>query len=607
MTAWCRLVLALLAVIGTSASSLAQNVKGGDESRIRIGVASTDGLRADVKYLIDLAPNAALRKNWAELDDTIAAFAEGVDGAKPLEIDFVFGATEAMPYWIVPVAKFDGRGITFVNNVKTMFKVAGPDGAGLYTLSQAAGAAPRGKAAAKKPAAPAAAAKSYFMRHIHGHALISERKADLPANAPNPAPGVGALVGNRDVVTRIENTADTLEARRKNFDEFRKQIEAAIKFKRDERETEFELRKLAARHTFDEAQRFLLESKLLEIGWTTDEPKQEGRGSFKLEALPSDDPKSLEQSVKLLAKSPSYFANVKLHEQPVLGLKANFAIDAMRSDHAKELYATLRPAVKPRIDDRPTLNAEGKEAAKKAADQFLDMLEAARELNVLDVFINLHEAEDKHHTGVCGIRCVDGDKAIEIIKLFPEIREGWKVTTDVAEHASVNIHEVTVAPHRVEEFKTLFGGDPIVYVGTSEKAVWGAAGINALDELKTAIDQSQQDNHAGADPEFFQLTIKFGALVDLLDVVHAHMPKKDPPDRKDQPDEYQEYKDAEERDKQLAKLRKLAKEAFAPGDGILEASLRRNDDVVEGEMLIHKGVLRFLGSATAHVYEENFR
>jgi hypothetical protein len=599
--AWCRISLACLLLAGTPDWSNAQNK---DESRIRVVISSAKALRTDLKTVLEMSP-PNLKKQAQVVDETLESFQEGVDPDKPIGFDIVFGSTDRIYNLAVPVSKLEGNG-GFLNNLRGFqYKITGPTN-GLYTLSDPPPAAGRKKVGAGKAApAPGAAQKKYFMRHAHGYGMISPRQEDVPAVVPNPLPNLAKLIGNRDVAAWIENDDATLDKRRSTFTEYRKQIEAAIKFKRGEPNEEFEVRKMSVRQSFNEAERFLLESKLLEIAWTTDIGQKLGTGDLRLEASPKT---SLEESVELLVKDPSYFANVKLHDKPALALKANFAIDPMRSEHAKDIYATVRPAMKLRIDDRATLTADGKAAAKEAFDKLLDMLEAARAIKVLDVFIDLHEASEKH-TGVCGIRAVDGDKAIEILELFPRIRDGWKFDANVDERGGVKIHAVTVAPHRTEEFRTIFAGDAIVYIGTSKDAVWGAAGLNALEELKTAIDQSQAALHQAGpvDPEFFKLAMNFGPFIDLLDVVRAHEPKREPPakDAQNYADLLQDYKDAQEYERQATKLRKLAKDAFAGCNLGLEASLRRDGNAVIGAMTAHECALRFVGSAIANWAAEN--
>jgi hypothetical protein len=583
--AWSRFALACMVAMGSMA---AHEASAQEASRVRVVISGADPLREDLQALIEMAPTPKLRKQWTTLDETLLSFLEGVDSTKPIALDIVF-EPEGLAYsGIVPIIKFDGKGSNFLANMKAMFKVGAPDAGGVISLTNPQGGGKKKAAAAGPPAKP------LFLRHVHKHAFLSLKKADVAGNVPDPAQALAALIGNQDAVVRIENDAKTLPARQKTFLEFRKQIEAAIKFKRGEAEADFELRKLSAAQSFNEAERFLLETKRLEGGWTTDIPQKEGRGKLHLEALPDT---SLEASIKLLALSHSYFANVKLHEKPVLGFKTNFAIDEMRSAHAKELYPKMRPAFKLQVEARPALNAAGKEAGKKAIDVFFDILEASLPLKVLDAFINLHPASEKH-TLVCGIRAVNGDKAVEALELFPTIREGWVVKTNVAEHAGVKIHSVGVAPHRKGVYESVFAGEAIVYVGTSPDAVWGAAGVNALDELKAAIDQQQQPLAADApvDQEFFKLQAQFGPLVDLLDAFRASEPKAPADD-----------KEALELAKQQAKFRKLATEAFAPGDGVLESSLKRDANAVKGEMVIREGVLRFLGSAVADGVAENLQ
>jgi len=583
--AWIRSALAALMVVAAHEWSAAQ-----DESRIQVILSGAKPFRDDLKAIIGMAPGN-LKKQANNVDETLESFQQGLDPELPIGLDLIFG--EKLIYQpVMPIKTFEGK-VGFLANLKDFgWKIAGPDAGGLYTITEPPPAPPRGvKKAQPKAAAPA---EPYYMRHIHQHAVISPRKADLPVNLANPGPGLKMLLGPHDLVARIEGDDKTLQKRRNTFAEFRKQIEAAIKFKRGESEAEFELRKLGVAQNFNEAERFLIESKLLEIGWTTDMAKKDGRGVLRLEALPKT---SLEDSVHLLVKDPSYFANVTLHDKPVLALKVNFAIDDMRSQHAKELYAALRPVMKLKIDERPALSEDGKKAAKETFNKFLDMLEAARALKVLDVFVDLHAAETKH-TLVCGIRCVNGDDAIPLIEAFPKIREGWEIKTAIEEHGGVKIHSIGVAEHRKEEFESLFAGPRVFYIGTSDKAVWGAAGVNALAELKAAIDQSQQPAPEKADPVFLSIKANFGPLVDLIHVLREKEPKKPAEDK-----EAQEA--AEQLEKTLAKINKFAKDSFGLCEVALEGVMRREGDAVTGEMSVHECVLQFIGSVAANWAAEN--
>jgi len=580
----------------------AQDTKGKDESRIRIVIARAEPFRKDIKSIIELAPGN-LKKQAQNVDDNLEPFQEGVEPEKPIGIDVIFAPKETLMQLIVPVIKLQGKA-GFIGNIQGFqYKVAGPDNTGLYTITErAAGggakkATPKiaGKAAPKN--APAAPAKPHYMRESKKYAIISPRQSDVPANFADPLPDLKKIIGEHDLAVRIENDAKSLEKRRANFDEYRDQIEAAIKFKRGEAEADFEMRRLAAKQQLAEAERFLIESQLIDIGWTTDMKKKDGHGDLRLEALPKT---SLEDSIQLLVQESSYFANVELHKHPAIALKANFAIDDLRTEHAKALYEAMRPVAKLRIEDRPKLTDDGKKAANEAFNKLLDMFEDARQnLKLLDMVIDLHAAKEKH-TLVCGIRVVDGTKAVELIELMPKIREGWAIKTDIEEHGGVKIHSIGIAEHRLDEFKSLFAGEPIFYIGTSEKVVWGAAGENALDELKAAIDATQKEAPAKVDPEFFSLKANFGPLVELASILRSKEPKKVPEDK-------DEKAAQDDLDKQLKKIKKFAEDSFGGCDVALQATLRRDGDVVIGEMSIQECVLQFLGSAVANWAAENLQ
>lgn len=558
------------------------------ETRITIGAAGSDRLQADLKSLIDKAP-PSLRKQWDTLKGVLDSFAEGVDKKKQVRLDLLLGGKELRYVAAIPYEKWDGRG-GFQQNIQAFgFKLIGPDASGIYTVEQARAGGRNTKS--KKPAS-GPPPKPFFLRLASNHALISSDKALLPANLPDPSlPLKELLVGETDIVADLQNDAQSMEAKRKNFQEFRKQLEAGIEFKRGEAQADFDLRKLALQQNLNEAERFLIESERLNIRWTTDIAKKKGLGELLLTGLAGTD---LAGSIELLVNQPSYFANVKLAPKPVLQARVNFAIDPMRSRHAADLYEKLLPVLQAAMDTRPNLNASGKAAAKQALGMLFVMLNDAIPLQVLDSHVDVHMTADGKHAGIVGIRAADGTKATEILQLFPKIREGWKVETAVAEHRGVTIHAVTVAPHRQEEFGSVFGGEPVVYVGVSKDAVWGAAGAGGLEQLKSAIDDVSQPAPAKAAPEFLTLELHFGPWVRFLDVLRSKQAPLKSTDKAEL-----------EQEKQRNRTRKYALETFSGDNGTLKAILRRDGAEVRGEMEIDDPVLQFLGTMIADFTAEN--
>jgi hypothetical protein len=442
-----------------------------------------------------------------------------------------------------------------------------------------------------------------FMRHSNGYASLAAKAAAVPATMPNPitdpAKGVQTLLARGyDVVGSLKNTsaAADIATRRTNFQELRKQLEAGLAFRRNEDKNEFALRKLSLLQNLAEAERFVVEADEVLIGWTTTQATTEqpgkGHAEFTISALPDT---SLFKSTQILASKHSYFANVELHDKPAVQGKINFGVDELRAEHLKEFYKTVRPVLEARIDKRPNLKeAEQKKAAREAAGILLDMLTEGVGLGVADLFVDMHAAGDGKHTLTCGVRTADGKKVDELMKLLPKVNAGFDVKTDIQKIGeNVSVHSVTIPPGREAAFQKLFPGEKLIYVATSKDAVWGAAGVNAIEELTAAIEQAVKPAPEAIDPRVLYYTANSARMVDLLDVVRPERQKIDESLSKD------EQARLRQTEKDLERIRKLAAEATANCEAVFSGEIKKAGDKVEGNILISECVLKFIGSAIA--------
>jgi hypothetical protein len=563
-----------------------------DQPKITIVSAGVQRLRDDLKYLVSLAPTS-LQKQWETLDATLQGFEQGVSQELPIRLDLVLAGSAAEYQLKVPVAQFGGRG-GFEENLESFgYTVTEVKNApGLFELKQTP---PRGRA--KRPTTTPAA-KPYFMRLLNGVGFFAETQAALPANLPGLTEGLGiaelVTSQNVDVAAQIENPVEGLEQRRTSFRKLREQLEAAIKFKRGESEDDFALRKVSSAQSFNEAERFLLESQLLKILWTTDVARKSGLGELTMSAIGGT---SLAESIQLLCQQPGYFENVTLHDDAVFSGKIHFAIDPMRSQHAADLYPKLLRVLQAQMDSRPNLNDEGKAAAKDGIARIFEMLTEALPLKRLEAMVDLHRSSGGKHTGVVGIRAADGTKAAAALALLPIIRSGWKWQAETGTHEGATLHQLTVAPHRMKEFEALFGGEAVIHVATDQDAVWAASGVGSLDALKTAITEVKAAPPASPSPVFLNVKIQFEPLIQVLDVLASSAPPPATP----------LDKAAQLAEKQRTRLRKLALEAFKGGEARLEAKLEKQGDEVRGQLSITEGVLRFVGGSIADFAAENLQ
>lgn len=577
--------------IGLSAALLmARSAAAQPEARIQFVQPGIDALKGDLKYLVEMSPTPALRKQWKDtLDPLIDSFADGLDYSKPIRVDVLVGKDVSYQMHF-PIKLLEQKNKGFIPNLKGMGFVIANLNNNLYSVAQGGG---RRGAPAKNPV---------FMRHVNGYVSIAPTQADVPANMPHPITdpmkGVQGLLGKGyDVVGSMANNAADMAARKTNFAELRKQLEAGLAFRRNEDKNDFALRKLTMLQNLNEAERFVVETEEFLVGWTTTEAANnqpgKGRAEFSISALPDTE---LFKSTKLLGEKSSYFANVKIHEKAIVSGKINFAVDSMRSEHLKAFYTTVRPVVEAQIDKRATLKeADQKKAAKEAAGLLLDMLSEGVKMGVVDLFADLHPAEGEgKHTFICGIRAADGKKADELVKVLPKVNAGREVKMDMHKIGDdVTVHSVTVPKHRQEAFHKLFPGEDVLYVATSKDAVWGAAGVKALEELEAAIKQVAGPAPEQVDPRVAYFSAHSARLVEMLDIVR---PQKQEISSSLSKDEQARLKQAQ---KDAERVRKAANEAMANCEAIFSGEVKKDGDKVVGSIDVSECVLKFIGSVIA--------
>lgn len=568
-----------------------------EETRVRIVLSGAQAVRDDVKYVVELAPTH-LKKQAKTIDETLESFQQGVDPLKPIAIDLVFSGSELVYQPIIPVKEFEGRK-GFLANLKDFgWKIDGPQN-GLYTISEPPRASSRSsKKDSKKDTATPPPARPFYMRYQHGHAFLASRSQSLPAQLPDPSRDLKTLIDAHDAVLMLENTADTLTARRAGLAEFRKQTMAALKFKRGETEAEFNLRKLLAEQSLDELEHYLVEARRLQITWSTSADEHRGRGGLLLEGLPGT---TLEQAIGLLARKPSVFAGVSfVHQKPVLALRSSFTLDPARAARLHAQYAAMLPVAQESVARDKDLSEEQKAAATEALQKFFQILDDSRTLDSIDVYGELYPATEGY-TGVCGITCTDAQQVVELLQLLPKIREGWRLETSIETHGETKLHRLHLPPNRHEEFHVLFAGEPVVYVGTRGPLLWLAAGTQALDALKRAIDEQQQAPVPEvANPVFFEARGNLLPVVDLISLWRSRRSKPESADPESQ-------RLAQEIEKHLTKVKRYAKESLGGCDNAMEGWLKREGSSIVGEVIVHECFLRLVGSLTADWAAENLQ
>ena len=544
-----RLLALAACVLPFAASAQAQDAS----PKITIVSAGADALTQDMSFMLGLTSE----KEQEQLEivlDYLSVFQLGIDTEKPIRFDLIVRDTAVAQRPSFPIAdlgdfleNLDGFGITYKRK-----------GSSRYELGDA------------------------FEGHMivqkrTGFVAIAEDRQDLPTSLNSTDGLLELLEPGFDVVADMTNEDEGIDERRKAFEAVRSELMAAVKPLENEKKEDFDARKVLTEQQINELERFFVEAKHLNAGWTTDQENKNGSAALTLNAIPETD---LAKSFELLGKDPSYFSGVARSEDPVLGLSINHPLDQFRRDQTVAAMAVLKERALAHIDTAEKLDDDQKAATKTINEQFFDMVTAGVKEGMFDIFADLQKGEDGKYKLIGGFRSPASANMVEILKALPGAKVASKVETDIEKVGDASIHKV----HVLEDDKIFteeFGEDRVVLVATTPEAVWYAAGEGALDSLKAALETEPTEEGV---EKFFHIKMRLGPFVELRERVAAEEESDDDED---------------------GKFRAMATEAFKAGDDRFEASLSRKDADITGVMSVETGIMRMVGKLIADFSKEN--
>lgn len=513
---------------------------------------SADGMIADLKYLVlDLAGD---KKGWGNLDEILPTFLDGIDQTRPMRIDILLGKDQKDRYrLILPISNLKD----FRNNLEVFEISSKKQRNGPYKLGNLFVG---------------------FMKYLqkHKYVVISE-KLDEVEEITDPLKRVQELLNKKyDFSALITNEKEGVEARKKSMANTRKQLLAAIKKKREESESAFNLRKLAFTQQMDELERLFSESQKMIIGWTTDAAENEGRFEFTLNAIEGT---SLEKSIKQFATTPSYFVNVPVKNDGILNGRIIHPLDELRKENFSAFYKLLLPSLQERISDNKKLSEEQKTAGKKVAELVIQMLDAGRETALIDAFIDTNAQSDGKYELLGGIRSKDGAKLKEIVELLPKLIVKQTVELDFVNEDKLSIHKINIIDKYKAGFDELFGAGEAIYVGSTPEALWLAAGPKAVDRIKAAAKLVTEAPPKEISPNVIELNVKSLPWLKMINKLR-------------------EKKGNQE-------IREMAIESLTGSDDTFTLVMKREDNTIDGKAKLEKGILKFIGNVIAKFSREN--
>lgn len=418
-----------------------------------------------------------------------------------------------------------------------------------------------------------------YLYYDGAYAHLGVKEADVVAM--KGAPPV-ELLSSYDLAVVLDNRGQTVEARRKGFDEISKEMHKAIDQSKkldQEHDGDFKIRKTAAHQQVVELERFFVESSQLTLGWTTSAKNKNAVMNIDLSAVPET---SLAASIELIGKGTEDFTGIS-EQGAVVVASINFPIDDLRKAHMLEMIKLSRPRAKQVIESSTKLSAAQKETDKDLTDLGFDIAEGIANTGIFDGFLRMYPSEKAGEKSVYSLlgggKVADSEKILKILHRLADHLGKDKVKLDIAKEGDVAIHTLAVPEKQQAEFPELFTKDAIAYIGTSKNAVWFSVGDKALDRLKGAIAAPKQPGDGKSTSTALDLHGRFLPWAEMLDT------------RLGKTGDVQ--------------LRKQALESFRDGKDTGSLKVIRVDKDVKVHMQIDEGVLRFAGKLMAKFVKES--
>ncbi|MCH7686434.1 MAG: hypothetical protein IH899_07105, partial [Planctomycetes bacterium] len=469
---------------------------------VNMVLKSSDELLNDLKFILSLTEKES-QKQWNVLKDYLNIFLIDINKNKPIRIDVIAGGDNTYYRFAFPV-------LNLYKFRKNTLEAFGIDTRAVRNKRQNN----------NKKKGPVTLYRCFpkeffdgYLRYIHNYAIFGEKLLHIPRTLPDPTKSIAGLVEKFDLGLRIKNPDKGLDDRKQWFDDQRKELLAVVKSKDGESTDDYTLRKLIYEQQLEEFGRFYVEASEVTIGWNTDVQKKEGRLEFDISAIGET---SLEKSFDLLGQKPSYFANIPSSAESIFSGRFNLPLDDLRKENVLEFAKIMKTRAEKDIDADDGRDADQKENSKKVVGLLYDLITKNAKAGLFDGFIEVRLNQSGNKTTVGGFRTEQGTVLVDLLKLLSKSKKDRNATLDVEQEGEISIHKLTI-PAKDHEFLAYFIEDDTAYIGTSKESVWFAAGEDALEELKAAIQKVGEPNTGKATDPFVSVSISLKPWIEQRD------------------------------------------------------------------------------------------
>lgn len=569
-----------LAGVLLPAGALAQEPHHARISFVHPGV---DSLKADLKSMIDLT-SPEEQESWVDLKDYIELFTIGSDGERTVRVDILTGIAPICYEVWVPLT---GEGSDLGDDFRENFEANGfptrrdPQDRTLYEVD----------------ADPDFGWLRFLPQLRYGVFIITADKSDLPLlkqivlKAGDPAADVQeSLELDASIAGELVNSTTSKEDQQKRRDataEFRKTSMEAIQQRPDETSTEFALRQNTLKTQLDEIERLMAEAA--EIRLWADYSREDHTAEVQFTAKAIEDT-SLDATIAAFGTNPDVFAAIPSSDDTVLSARLNHPVDDMRKAYIGEFLDLMKADLDDRFEKSEKLDADEKTNASELAGSVLQIARDTVDSGYLNAFVESVPDENGDFRTVAGFAVPEAARVNDLVPRFPEAGQGNEAQVDVESAGDFRIHRVRLAEGYLEIVDRVFGKEKDLFIAVSESQVWLASGTDALELLKSTIEQlgdAETNNVAlHADIHLLKWMESISAIVEELP----------------EPESSSDKELLRERKRQLAR----AIEAMQSDDDV-SVHVTADEDTVSGTIRFNTGTIRFVGKMIAQFTMENLR
>ncbi len=344
-------------------------------------------------------------------------------------------------------------------------------------------------------------AQTLFAKEANGWVFLSRAKDALKSPPADPSKVLGGLPAQYTVSVQILVRNIPEELKQMFLPMIQMGVQAGLEQMPGESDAQFALRKKMAETSIQQMTQLVNELDTITFGLGVDHQTDSLRLEYTVVAKPGTEmAKQIAAATGGKTRFGGFFAQDAAAAMIAQGSSTSSEAQAAQ---AQAMLAGLRANVEQEIDRQEMSDADKKKAKELLADLF-DVFQPLLKANNSDMGM-IVKADSQGVALAAGLTPVDGDKLSGLVKKFadqlakdaPEVAKRIKLDAEQREGVhfhtfSLPVEEMGLEGTEKENVQKLLGTSLDVVIGAGKDEMYLAAGRNALDLLKTAMDQSKQ-------------------------------------------------------------------------------------------------------------------